>query len=216
MGRGELIFAGVHPHFSRGAALQATKSGRTSQWGAAGLFPRRRHEAAVREARRQIRVRGAGSRHPRRVYAGGGDGSQPQTSDGKSCPLGAEHRVPERLSLQRRGTRSGGGGNSRLLAVAGGLATVSRRAAMSIDYALWKWQEVPPRITAGLCYVLMAEGVECPEAAPLDIERLKDQIEAAFPDPKALSLTVNFAPSVIFLDTYSSTPTAVVEWFAGL
>ena len=63
---------------------------------------------------------------------------------------------------------------------------------MSIDYALWKWKEAPPRITAGLCYLLLAEDVECPEAAPLDVEHLKGQIETAFPDPAAIALVVEF------------------------
>ncbi|HYH47597.1 MAG TPA: tetratricopeptide repeat protein [Thermoanaerobaculia bacterium] len=87
---------------------------------------------------------------------------------------------------------------------------------MSIDYCLWKWQEVPPRITAGLCYLLLAEDVDCPEAAPLDIERLEGEIEAAFPDRNAVDLIVDFGSSKLFLDTSSRTPTAVVEWFAAL
>ena len=87
---------------------------------------------------------------------------------------------------------------------------------MSIDYALWKWKEVPSRITAGLCYLLLAEDVECPEAAPLDVERLKDQIETAFPDPEAIALVVEFHSSAMFLNTYGSTPVSVVEWFVEL
>jgi tetratricopeptide (TPR) repeat protein len=87
---------------------------------------------------------------------------------------------------------------------------------MSIDYALWKWNEVPPRITAGLCYLLLAEAVGCPEAAPLDIERLNNQIQTAFPDPAALALTVNFDSSVLFLETHGSTPLSVLEWFVAL
>ncbi|HEX4963066.1 MAG TPA: tetratricopeptide repeat protein [Thermoanaerobaculia bacterium] len=87
---------------------------------------------------------------------------------------------------------------------------------MSIDYALWKWKEVPSRITPWLCYLLLAEGVECPEVAPLDIEGLNHQIEAAFPDPDALSLIVDFGSSVMFLETYGSTPVSVVEWFVAL
>jgi TPR repeat protein len=87
---------------------------------------------------------------------------------------------------------------------------------MSIDYALWKWKEVPPRITSGLCYLLLAEGMECPETAPLDIEGLNDQIEAAFPDPDALALLVEFSSSVIFLETHGSTPISTVEWFVTL
>ncbi len=87
---------------------------------------------------------------------------------------------------------------------------------MSIDYAFWKWQEVPPRITAGLCYLLLAEGVECPEAAPLDIERLKGEIEVAFPDLNALALVIDFTSSALFLNTYGSTPVSAVEWFVAL
>jgi TPR repeat protein len=87
---------------------------------------------------------------------------------------------------------------------------------MSIDYALWKWKEVPPPITAGLCYLLLAEDVECPEAALLDIESLNDQIKTAFPDRDALALVVTFASSVILLNTYGSTPTSVVGWFVDL
>jgi len=87
---------------------------------------------------------------------------------------------------------------------------------MSTDYALWKWNEVPPRITAGLCYLLLAEGVDCPEAVPLDIESLNHQIGIAFPDHGALGLIVNFAESVIFLEAHGSTPDSSVEWFATL
>jgi TPR repeat protein len=87
---------------------------------------------------------------------------------------------------------------------------------MSIDYALWKWNEIPPRITAGLCYILLTEGLDCPEAAPLDIDNLKDRIEAVFPDLEALKLDIEFSSSAIFLNTYGSTPISAVEWFADL
>ncbi len=95
-------------------------------------------------------------------------------------------------------------------------ATGSRIATMSIDYVLWKWTEVPPKITAGLCYLLLAENVECPEAAPLDVDRLQGQIEAAFPDLDALALVIDFAPAALFLSTYGSTPLSAVEWFVAL
>jgi TPR repeat protein len=87
---------------------------------------------------------------------------------------------------------------------------------MSIDYVLWKWKEAPPRITAGLCYLLLAEDVECPEVEPLDIERLKARIETAFPDLEAQLLIVNYTGPAIFLDTSPSTPISVVEWFVDL
>jgi TPR repeat protein len=87
---------------------------------------------------------------------------------------------------------------------------------MSIDYALWQWTEVPPKITAGLCYLVLAEGMDCPEAAPLDIDRLQEQIAAAFPDRAALSLVVDFTSSGMLLDTSSSTPLAVLQWFEDL
>jgi len=86
---------------------------------------------------------------------------------------------------------------------------------MSIDYALWKWSKAPPEITAGLCYLLLTESLECAEVAPLDVERLNDEIEVAFPDPDALALVVEVSPSVVFLDTHGSTPISVVEWFAN-
>lgn len=87
---------------------------------------------------------------------------------------------------------------------------------MSIDYALWKWSEVPPKITPGLCYLLLAEGVECPEAAPLDIDRLKDEIETAFPNLAGLALDIDFQQSALLLNTYGSTPVSAVEWFVDL
>jgi TPR repeat protein len=87
---------------------------------------------------------------------------------------------------------------------------------MSIDYALWKWSEVPPKITPGLCYCLLAENVECPEAAALDIDRLRDEIETALPDPDSLMLVIEFQPSALFLSTSGSTPTFAVVWFIEL
>jgi tetratricopeptide (TPR) repeat protein len=84
---------------------------------------------------------------------------------------------------------------------------------MSIDYALWKWKEVPPRITSGLCYLLLAEGIECAEVAPLEDERLRDEIDTVFPErPFELEL----GPGGILLSFSSSTPMEVVEWFIAL
>ncbi len=80
---------------------------------------------------------------------------------------------------------------------------------MSIDYALWKWKEVPPRITSGLCYLLLAEGVDCAEAAPLD-DRLRDEINKAFP---GRSFELDLSPFGILLSMSSSTAMEVGDWF---
>jgi TPR repeat protein len=84
---------------------------------------------------------------------------------------------------------------------------------MSIDYALWKWKEVPPPITPGLCYLLLAEGLACAEAVPLDLDTLRDSIDTAFPD---LPLVLQFSPCGILLTTGSGTPIEVVDWFVDL
>jgi len=81
---------------------------------------------------------------------------------------------------------------------------------LSTDYGLWKWRHDPPRITAGLCYLMLAEGFECEEVAPLEVERLRQEIDAAFPKP---STEVSFAPAGILLNACSSTPMEVIEWF---
>lgn len=87
---------------------------------------------------------------------------------------------------------------------------------MSTDYVLWKWKEAPPGITAGLCYLLLAEGIECPDVAPLDIEKLEEQIAKAFPDLEAAVLVLTYTPSSLFVETYRSTPLSAIEWFVGL
>ena len=84
---------------------------------------------------------------------------------------------------------------------------------MSIDYGLWKWRTDPPGITAGLCYLLLAEGMECEETAPLEVERLQQEIETAFPEPLA---EVTFAPAGLLLSVGGLTPLEVVEWFVAL
>jgi tetratricopeptide (TPR) repeat protein len=81
---------------------------------------------------------------------------------------------------------------------------------MSIDYALWKWKKEPPGITPGLCYLLLIEGVNCPEAAPLDSDRVHDEIEVAFPEQP---FELNLSSSGIMFSVSSSTPMEVVEWF---
>jgi TPR repeat protein len=81
---------------------------------------------------------------------------------------------------------------------------------LSIDYGLWKWRDEPPRITAGLAFLLLAEGIECEEIAPLDVARLQHEIEHALPEQRH---EVTFAPAGILLNTGSGTPADVVAWF---
>src|SRR5262245_40183304 len=81
---------------------------------------------------------------------------------------------------------------------------------MSIDYALWKWKEEPPGITPGLCYLLLAEDIEVPEAASLDVDRLQDEIAAAFPEQ---SFELTLRPAGILLTVSTSTPVEVADWF---
>jgi len=91
---------------------------------------------------------------------------------------------------------------------------------MSIDYAIWKWKEKPASITAGLCYLLLAEGIECSEVAPLEVEKLSGQIETAFPeiwsDTGDFPLSCEILPTGILLEAYGSTPTSTLEWFVTL
>ncbi len=91
---------------------------------------------------------------------------------------------------------------------------------MSLDYALWKWKEDPPSLTAGLCYLLLAEGMECSAVAPLEVDRLQSQIEAAFPEiwseEGEFPLACEVSPLVIQLQAYGSTPISTVMWFVSL
>lgn len=84
---------------------------------------------------------------------------------------------------------------------------------MSIDYALWKWKKEPPGIMPGLCYLLLAEGIKCAEVAPLEDERLGDEIDTAFQER---SFELELGPGGILLSFSSSTPIEVVEWFIAL
>ena len=84
---------------------------------------------------------------------------------------------------------------------------------MGIDYCLWKWKALPPTITPGVCYLLLTEGIECPEAAELNIESLETEIDAAFPER---SFELDFTSWAIWLGTKTSTPIEVAEWFLDL
>lgn len=91
---------------------------------------------------------------------------------------------------------------------------------MGTDYAIWKWKEEPPSITAGLCYLLLAEGIECSDLAPLEVDRLSGQIETAFPeiwgDTGDFPLSCEILPASILLGAYGSTSISTLEWFVSL
>ncbi len=90
---------------------------------------------------------------------------------------------------------------------------------MSVDYAFWKWQG-EPRISRGLCYLLLCDVAEIPEVETLDTDRLEGMIHDAFPelaDPDAEHIfECNVYPIGLTLETYSDTPDRVFEWFFDL
>lgn len=83
---------------------------------------------------------------------------------------------------------------------------------MSIDYGLWKWGKQPPEISPGLCYLLLIEGIDCPEALPLDVGRVEAEIHAAFPER---AFEVNLHPNGIMLGLPLGASASVAEWFAA-
>jgi Sel1 repeat len=90
---------------------------------------------------------------------------------------------------------------------------------MSIDYAFWKWRG-RARISRGLCYLLVVEGAEVPEVELLDVDRYRELISKRFPSWEAeddsLPIYIRLLPTGIFLQTYASTPTEVLQWFIDL
>lgn len=84
---------------------------------------------------------------------------------------------------------------------------------MSLDYALWKWADSHAPITTGLCYLLLLQGVDCPEVAPLDIERLLEEIDRALPNLPNLPIVVTPSPGALLLNMGFNTPIETIEWF---
>jgi TPR repeat protein len=84
---------------------------------------------------------------------------------------------------------------------------------VGIDYYLWKWKALPPTITPGVCCLLLMEGMECPEAAELDIESLEAKVDAVFPERM---FVLDFTSWAVLLHTSTSTPIEVAEWFLDL
>jgi tetratricopeptide (TPR) repeat protein len=86
---------------------------------------------------------------------------------------------------------------------------------MGLDYSLWKWKDDPPAMSAGLCYLLLAEGLESPAVVPLDEERLIAQIGAEFPDIWTQSEPVlcEVAPLVVRVEGSFSVAGSVLDWF---
>jgi len=89
---------------------------------------------------------------------------------------------------------------------------------MSYDYAFWKWRG-RPRISRGLCYLLVTEGAELPEIELLDVDRYRELIAKRFPSREAdhpLRIGYQLLPTGISLHTYASTPAEVLQWFFDL
>lgn len=87
---------------------------------------------------------------------------------------------------------------------------------MSASYGLWKWKGTGS-ISRGLCYCLLLEGSEIPEVEILDTDEVKIALSRAFPelyDQKSeSSFSCEVLPTGLILETYSSTPEAVLKWF---
>src|SRR5215470_2559106 len=88
---------------------------------------------------------------------------------------------------------------------------------MSNDYAFWKWRG-RPRISRGLCYLLVGEGAELSEVELLDVDRYRELIAKRFPSWEADDLPIDcqLLPTGICLTTYASTPPEVLQWFVDL
>lgn len=91
---------------------------------------------------------------------------------------------------------------------------------MSIDYALFKL-DPGCSIEVGLAYLLASGNVDSAELQKLDVQKLRDQIGAAFPglfDAKKndLGFQCQLTPQAVLLETYNSTPDDVVLWFQEL
>ena len=87
---------------------------------------------------------------------------------------------------------------------------------MSYDLALWKWKK-PQWISPGLCYLLLAEGVEIQDVEPLDQDYIYRELEAAFPesnnpDKGAYLFECRMLPTGMIFTLSSSTPISFLEW----
>jgi len=91
---------------------------------------------------------------------------------------------------------------------------------MSIDYALFKIASTHA-ITPGLAYLLLSADLHSEELEDIDVTRLDDEINAAFPGAfeereNDHSFQCQLSPHGILLETYSSTPDSVLFWFQAL
>src|SRR5262249_26356765 len=88
---------------------------------------------------------------------------------------------------------------------------------MSNDYAFWKWRG-RPRISRGLCYLLVGEGAELSEVELLDVDWYRDRIAKRFPSWEVDDLAIDWQllPTGIFLTTFGSASREVLQWFVAL
>ena len=87
---------------------------------------------------------------------------------------------------------------------------------MSYDFCMWKWKP-NPKISPQLCCLYIFENAECEDVEILDTEAIKCQINAAFPGwfdtDSEYYFDCNVLPTGITLETHSSTPQTVIDWF---
>ncbi len=92
---------------------------------------------------------------------------------------------------------------------------------MSYDLAFWKRRRWRRKLSDGLCYLLVSEGLECEALEILDQDAISAEIEEAFPeltdpDSDGPNLELSVLPQAILLSATGSTPDEVLGWFEQL
>lgn len=80
---------------------------------------------------------------------------------------------------------------------------------MSYDLYLWKWGEAR-HITAATCFLLMADGLECEDAALLDTGKLKRELRKALSGLSG-KIECEVMPRGVILEAHGVNPSALLE-----
>ncbi len=91
---------------------------------------------------------------------------------------------------------------------------------MSFDLYFWKWRK-NAACSPGQACLLLADGLTCPDLAPIALGRIRQELDRAFPgwDGDASDRWVfecDLLENGIILNTHSSTPEEVFDWFNAL
>jgi len=83
---------------------------------------------------------------------------------------------------------------------------------MSYDLYLWKWGR-PAHMSEATCFLLMADGLECEDAALLDTNKLKKDLRSALRSVKE-QVECEVAPRGVILEAHGTDPVALLECVA--